>query len=392
MNYQSVSIRWVVAGLVGLAALLAATPARAQTPDEILRQAVQPCVDHHAVAGAVMLVADRNRVLSLTAVGWADRAGHQRMQPDNLFWIASMTKPMTAAALMMLVDEGRVQLDDPVEKYLPEFKGQMYRAYHFLRLAPSHPITVREILSHTSGLPHILPSEQPTLDAWPLRVSVSRYAAATLQFDPGTDYRYSNAGFNTVGRLIEVVSGMPYAQFLQARLFDPLQMTNTTFWPTAAQLQHLAKTYAPDEAGDGGQERPIRMLRYPLSDRVHRYPLPSGGLFSTAADTAKFCQLFLNDGVSRGKRLLSVAAVREMTRRQNPPSSGQGYGLGLTVDGDRCGHNGVCGTSMTMDLKRGLALVWLVQQGGPADGGVTGLTAFQQAADGLFATPAHPVP
>ena len=173
-------------------------------PETALASAVQPFVDSNTLAGAVMLVASKDRVLGLDAVGWSDIAARKPMATDALFWIASQSKPMTAAAFMMLVDEGKVSLDDPVEKYLPEFKGQMLAverdAEHVLLRKPAHPITVREVLSHTSGLPFSSPMEQPTLDGLPLRDAVRSYAMVPLQFPPGTKYPYSNAGINTEAR------------------------------------------------------------------------------------------------------------------------------------------------------------------------------------------------
>ena len=145
---------------------------------------------------------------------------------------------MTATALMMLVDEGKVNVDDPVEKYLPEFKGQWVKAEqdtdHMLLKRPVHPITVKNVLSHTSGLPFSSPLEQPTLDLLPLAARVRSYAMLPLEFEPDSKYQYSNAGINTAGRIIEVVSGMPYEQFMEQRLFQPLGMKDTTFWPSCA--------------------------------------------------------------------------------------------------------------------------------------------------------------
>ena len=160
------------------------------------------------------------------------------MRTDALFWIASQSKPITASALMMLVDEGKVKLDDPVEKYLPEFRDQWLTVErdqeHMLLKKPKHPITVRNILSHTSGLPFASALEKPTLDGLPLRVAVGSYAMTPLLFEPDEKYQYSNAGINTAGRIIEVVSGMPYEDFLDKRLFEPLGMKDTTFWPNEA--------------------------------------------------------------------------------------------------------------------------------------------------------------
>jgi CubicO group peptidase (beta-lactamase class C family) len=337
-----------------------------------------------------MLVANKDAVLSLEAVGWSDIAAHTPMRADALFWIASQSKPMTAAAFMMLVDEGKVNLDDAVEKYLPEFKGQMLAveqdAERVLLRKPPHPITVREILSHTSGLPFSSPMEQPTLDGLPLRESVRGYAMVPLQFSPGTKYQYSNAGINTAGRIIEVVSGAPYERFMRERLFKPLGMNDTTFWPTAKQLKRLAKSYKPDQAKLGLEETTITQLQYPLSDRAHRYPMPAGGLFSTASDTARFCRMILNYGFFEGKRLLSEAAVRQMTSRQTAPGINENYGLGFSVGADGCGHGGAYATNMRIDRKDGLILVWMVQHNGfPRNGGES-QDAFRKAALAAFAS------
>src|SRR5262249_52130215 len=146
----------------------------------------------------------------------------------------------------------------------------------------------------------------------------------------GVKYVYSNAGINTGGRLIEVVSGMKYEDFLDKRLFGPLGMKDTTFWPTEAQLKRLAKTYKPGKTGL--EETPITALRYPLSDRT-RYACPGGGLFSTASDCAAFCQMVAGGGVYKGKRYLSENAVKEMTGRQTAPDL-TGYGVGWAVGKD----------------------------------------------------------
>src|SRR5262249_1112701 len=157
---------------------------------------------------------------------------------------------------------------------------------------PKHPPTVRHLLSHTSGMPFRSAMEQPTLDRLTLRDCVLSYAMTPLGSEPGTEYQYSNAGINTAGRIIEVVSGMPYETFLQKRLFDPLGMKDTTFWPTEEQLKRLAKAYRPKDKS-GLEETTITQLQYPLADR-NRKPMPAGGLFSTASDVGRFCQMILN--------------------------------------------------------------------------------------------------
>jgi CubicO group peptidase (beta-lactamase class C family) len=335
---------------------------------------LKPFVDKHELAGAVALVADKNKVLSVEAVGFADIAAGKVMRQDNIFWIASQTKPMTAVAVMMLVDEGKISLDDPIEKYLPEFRGQMVVAEkdneHIVLRKPKHPITVRETLNHTSGLPFKSAIEEPTLDGLSLSSAVRSYAMTPLLSEPGTVYRYSNAGINTAARIIEVVAKVRYEDFMQQKLFDPLGMKDTTFWPNEAQSLRVAKSYRPDASKTNLAEFPISQLIYPLSDRVHRFPMPAGGLFSTAIDTSLFCRMLLNNGELDGKRYLSENAIRELSKRQTPPAIKESYGLGFSVSPDSYGHGGAQATNMEIRSGKGLVLVWMVQHSGfPGDGG-----------------------
>ena len=365
--------------------LITSLPARAQTAPTpshpSIVAALQPFVDSHTLAGAVVLVASQDKVLDLAAVGSADIAGHVPMKTDALFWIASMSKPMTATALMMLVDEGKVRLDDPVEKYLPEFQGQMLvveqDADHVLLKKPGRPITVRDILSHTSGLPFASRVE-PKIDLHPLREAAISYALTSLKFEPHSRYEYSNAGVNTAGRIIEVVSGVPYERFMGQRLFQPLGMKDTTFWPTAEQIKRLAKSYKPNAAKDGLEETDISQLSYPLTD-PQRGPSPAGGLFSTALDLSLFCRMIASGGVYEGKRYVSEATVREMTSTQTghllDKDKGQsGYGLGWStsrtaggtdsVIPGSCGHGGAYSTQMGIDPSHQLITIFLVQHAG----------------------------
>jgi CubicO group peptidase (beta-lactamase class C family) len=331
----------------------------------------------------VVLVADCDKVLCTEAVGFADVAGKVPMRTDALFWIASQSKPITAVALMTLVDEGKVRLDDPVEKYLPEFRGQWLAAErdkeHVLLRRPSRKVTVRDILSHTSGLPFRSAMEEPTLDALRLRDAVRSYAMTPLEFEPGQRYQYSNAGINTAGRIIEVVTKMPYEDYLQKRLFDPLGMSDTTFWPSKEQLTRLAKSYKPGPNRTGLEETTIGQLTYPLDNR-NRQPMPAGGLFSTAADLAKFCRMMLAGGVLDGRRILSDAAVKEMTRKQTALTIKEGYGLGWSVSGSKFGHGGAYATDMSVDRERGLVLIFLVQHAGFLGDGAKSKDAFTRAA------------
>ena len=344
----------------------------AQTPDSA-SAILQPYVDRHELAGAVALVADRDKILSIDAVGFADVAAGTAIRTDSLFWIASQSKGITATAVMMLVDEGKVSLDDPVEKYLPEFRGQMVVAEkdndHVLLRKPQHPVTIREVLSHVSGLPFKSAIEEPTLDGLPLAAAVRSYAMTPLQTEPGTHYQYSNAGINTAARIIEVVTGTKYEDFMDERLFKPLGMKNTTFWPNDEQVSRLAKSYRPNQEKNNLQEFPLGQLISPLTDRHHRFPMPAGGLFSTAQDTAIFCQMLLNGGTLNGRRYISESALHELTTRQTPESVPNSYGLGLAVGSDWFGHGGAYATNMEVQTVKGLVIIWMVQHGGyPGNG------------------------
>jgi sialate O-acetylesterase len=360
------------AGLFNEAGLPAAPfratiPPGAETPAAELAARLRHYVDDQVMAGAVLLVADAKsgRVLARETLGLADIAGARPMRADDVFWVASMTKPVTAAAFMMLVDEGRAGLDDPVEKHLPGF--------HNLRVAkpagppvpPATTITIRHLLSHTAGLRFVNTADKSVIDSVPLKTSVEHLLLDPLEDEPGTKYLYSNAGIDTVGRIIEILSGKPYEQFLQERLFDPLGMTDTTFHPTPAQLRRLAKTYKTTADKKGLAETRTNYLTFPL-DAPGRHPSPSGGLFSTAADMLRFCLMLAGEGVLDGRRYLTPEAMRLMTAKQTGPLVAKDYGLGLAVDGapDRrtFGHGGALKTDMMVE--NGLIRIFLVQQAG----------------------------
>lgn len=363
---------------------LSARVSVAEAPRSGLAAVLQPLVERRELAGAVVLAADKERVLEVGTSGFADVESDRPMTADTLFWIASMTKPMTGAAVMMLVDEGRLDLDDPVQKFLPEFQGQqlavMAAGKQTGLKAPSRPITVRDVLSHTSGLPFKSPEEEPVLDSLPLAQAVKTYAALPLQFEPGAGFLYSNAGINTAARVLEVVTGMKYEDFMQQWLFTPLGMKDTTFWPTAEQAARLATAYKPGPDGQGLEPLQIPQLHYPLSDRARRHPMPAGGLFSTAADVAVFGQMILNGGQWQGRRYLSEKAVQILLSRHTAPNLSRAYGLGWNVEESGAGHGGAFATHFTLDLRHNLVLVYLVQHSGFPGQGKSGLGLFKKAA------------
>jgi CubicO group peptidase (beta-lactamase class C family) len=255
------------------------------------------------------------------------------MTKDALFRIASMTKPITAIGIMILVDEGKLSVDDPVEKHLPEFKGQMLvanRTADAVTLTkPPRPITVRDLLTHTSGLPGAMPpglSDLYVKRNHTLAEAVMAFSQRPLEFEPGKKWSYCNPGIDTLGRIIEVVSGQPYEEFLRKRIFEPLEMTDTTFYPGKELLGRLAQTC---DRKDGRLVPATNMIiELPAGAR---YPIPAGGLYSTGADLSRLYRMMLNRGTLGKVRILSEDSVSVMTRVQTgdmPAAFTPGMGFG----------------------------------------------------------------
>lgn len=347
-----------------------------QPPQPPIAPQLQKFVDDKTISGAVTLVASPKRVLSLEAVGFADIAAKKPMAEDAMFWIASMTKPMTSVALMMLVDDGKLSIDDPVEKYLPEFKDQKLAVGKDLK-APQHKVTVKHLLTHTSGLIGKSPLDKEAIDVLSLKDAVVSYAHAPLQFEPGSKWSYCNPGINTLGRLIEVISGQPYAEFMQKRLFTPLGMKDTTFWPNDAQLARLAKSYTLNADKTALDETTVKYLTAPYSN-TKRSPLAAGGLFSCAPDLVKFYQMVLNGGEANGKRLIKAETLKQMETNQTGDlkvsfADGMHMGLGFhivnqpqgvteSLSPGTFGHGGAYGTQAWIDPQKKLIMVLLVQR------------------------------
>lgn len=359
-----------------------------------LHAVLQSAVDRHFVPGVVALVADREQVLDVEAAGCAELSTQRPMPKDAMFWIASMSKAMTSTVFMMLVDEGKVRIDDPVEKYLPEFKGQtVARVSGGEPLPPPRPITIKDLLTHTSGL--ITPGDPRIKRSHVLKENVEQFASMPLLREPGTKFEYNNAGIDTAGRILEVLDGMPYVDVMQKRLFGPLGMKDTTFWPTEEQGSRWGRSarLTADKAGleDVHQDKGLtpaliqklgQGVSVPapvladmgmdlLSCYRDHYGEPAGGIFSTAADVGRFCQMLLNDGVYQGKRYLTIEALKQMTSIQTgeiPVNPQEAWGLGWTIkvradEGPSIGsfgHRGARRPVMWIDRQNGLAMVLLV--------------------------------
>jgi CubicO group peptidase (beta-lactamase class C family) len=323
------------------------------------------------ISGAVTLVARRGRVVHLGAVGKADIANGRDMAKDTLFAIASMTKPITAAAVMILNDERKLQLDDPVSKYIPAFKSTKLAGGK----QPAREITVRDCLRHTNGLV----SDQRNVGT--LANTAERLAKSELAFEPGSKWQYG-PGLSVAGRVVEIVSGQTFDRFLAERIFEPLEMNDTSFWPSSEQKQRLAQLYQP--TSDKKDIEPgTHWLMEVTSETT---PNPSGGLFSTAGDLVRFYQMVLNGGELNGKRILSSDAVSQMTSLQSGElqtgfTPGNGWGLGFSLirqpqdvtamlSSGAYGHGGAFGTQGWIDPQREMIFVLLVarQNFGSSDG------------------------
>ena len=321
------------------------------------------------IAGAVTLVATRDGVVQLSATGKANIGRDEAMKPEALFWIASMTKPFTAVSVLMLQDDGKLSVDDPVAKYVPEL-GE-------LKTPEGKPanVTLKQLLTHTSGMA----LEAQTADrhhAKTLADLMPVYAKLPMRFDPGSKWEYCQSGINALGRVVEVVSGKSLAEFFQERITGPLGMKDTTFYPTQEQVERLATGYK--RQGDKlVEDLMTSMSGKPLTSHEH-YPAANAGLFSTAADYGRFCQMLLNDGTLDGKQYLKPQTVSEMRTVQTGKlvtgfTPGNGWGLGVCVVGQpqgwtgmlsagSFGHGGAWGTQAWIDPAKGVIYILMVQR------------------------------
>ena len=316
-----------------------------------IRTAMQRYVDKKLVPGVVTLVARRGRIVHLEAVGMRDAESQAPMTTDVIFRIASMTKPITSVAAMMLYEEGHFLLSDPISKWLPEFKDMKVavpvdegeQAANAYTLVPAvRPITIKHLLTHTAGLANAYRGlTQPEFAKASARQSpnettadtIKRLAKLPLNFHPGDKWEYGPAT-DVVGRLVEVISGETLDEFFRKRIFAPLGMTDTYFYLPESKVSRLAALYQPDEANQNRMkltEAPTKGSRW--VKEPHVYFAGAGGLVSTASDYVKFHQMMLNGGELNGVRLLGRKTVELMTANHigDLPIwlTGPGYGFGL---------------------------------------------------------------
>jgi CubicO group peptidase (beta-lactamase class C family) len=369
----------ILAGLLFAFAALAEPPAAGTHGMDaarlaLVKQRMQSFVDKQTIAGAVTLLQRHGTLASVEAVGWQDREARKPMRADSIFQIKSMTKPVTGVGIMILAEEGRLSLTDPVERHLPEFRNMWVTASgdgtttrNLKR--PSRTITIRDLMTHTSGMPS--GTDLPNAYARSLAEAVAIFSQQPLEFEPGTKWLYSNTGLNTLGRIIEVVADKPYDQFIAERIFQPLGMKDSYFFPPESIHARVAIPY---EIKDG---KLVRSSEDPYV-RTRKNPGPAGGMFSTASDMAAFYQMMINGGTLDGKRVLSKAAVDVMTSNHTgtmEAGHGPGLSFGLTWNVARTAesrlnlasigtysHGGAWGTYGWVDPIKDLVGVFMIQR------------------------------
>ncbi|HVE16101.1 MAG TPA: serine hydrolase domain-containing protein [Chthoniobacterales bacterium] len=342
-----------------------AAPAEPPASPEVTA-AMQPYLDSYKLAGIIGIISDRSGTVHFkNLLGYADVEAKRPIAEDDFFWVASMSKMFVGASIMMLVDEGKVSLDDPVTKFIPELSKWMVVKekddQHVLLEPVAHPVTIRNLLSHTSGLRGLSELQETNgADRTPLKMRALPSVTGPLQWQPGTKYQYGNQGMNIAARVVEIVSGMPYEEFLQKRFFDPLKMTETTFWPSDAQIARLAGAYGPNKDKTGYAKGGINFLTKPYDDRVHRFPEAAGGLFSTTHDIFRYGMMLANNGELDGHRYLSPSSM-DVLRSPQTGSTNMNYSLGYHLRNGMFGHDGAYGTDLSVNPKTGMIAIFMVQ-------------------------------
>lgn len=330
---------------------------------DTIHTAMEKAVAQKQAAGVVTLAMKDGVVIHHDSVGFSNVQKKQPMQRDALFWIASMTKSVSTTAILTLVDEGRLSLDEPASKWLPEL-GKVKMADGS---TPKRQITLRDLMSHTAGI--AFPPRKATDGAISLKAYSVELLKAPLSFEPGSAYEYG-FGITIAGRIAEIVSGKSFEQFIEERITHPLGMKDTTFHPDEKQRSRIAMTYTMNETT---KELMPAYNPFVTGDAsVRRMVEPSGGLFSTAADMSKFYHMIANKGMWEGRRIVSEASITELTSAHKTEDRTISYGLGwmVNIEAQRpapmmpvgCfGHGGAYATHGCVDVENDLVTVYLVQ-------------------------------
>lgn len=337
---------------------------------EKIEAMITDACERKRIPGCVGMVALNGKVVFQIAKGYADIEKQTAIRTDTIFQVMSMTKPVTAAAVMLLVEDGKLGLDDPIERYLPNFRGIQVRLDDGKLVPPKRVPTIRDCLTHTSGLSGNDPGgmDDDTKRKMTLAQYAAKLGAEPLTSQPGTRIQYSGVGFSALAAIVEIVSGVKFEDFVQRRIFEPLKMEDAYFFLPESKQQRLAKTYT----GEQGKLTP--WPEDPMRPGA-KFANGAGGIYATADAMAKFLDAFVRPGSAKG--FLSVAGIRLMTSLQTGdlPMDGKqarGFGLGWSVvsgpEGETTlrqigsfGHTGAFGTEFWGDSRIGVGVVFLAQ-------------------------------
>jgi CubicO group peptidase (beta-lactamase class C family) len=361
-----------------------------------VRKAIQPFIDDGEISGAVTLVAQKGKVVSFESMGVSNLKSQRPIRKDDMFWIASMTKPTVGVCVMMLAEEGKLDIHDDVEKHLPEFKDLwMVASKSKKEMAlrrPARKITLLDLATHTAGIGR---TTEPRAHST-LAELVAMISQKPLEHEPGTKWKYSSSGTHALARVVEVVSGQRFQDFLQERVLDPLGMKDTTFFPPKHKASRIVTPYLKSDKVSELTQTEVSFVRGDLWD-TKRTVKPGGGLYSTAEDLRRFYQMMLDRGTWQGKRILSKKSVRELTRTQSGDietgfTDGMSWGIkfqvvkepqGVTamLNPGTFGHGGAYATQSWADPVNQTIYILMVQRRGFKNGDNSPVRlAFQTAA------------
>jgi CubicO group peptidase (beta-lactamase class C family) len=381
--------------LFGLLPLLVSAGAMAAGPGHFtptgiasIRQQTHDLVDRKDAAGIVTLILQDGKPVLRDAYGYADTEQKKAMRVDSVMAVASMTKPITGVAMMMLYEQGKWSLDDPVSKFVPQLANLKVMDAGGRLVPPDHPQTMRELMSHSAGFTYGVFADTPvdrivraaslTDPNSSLVGMIGKLSQLPLKHQPGSAWEYS-VSVDVQGYIVEKLSGMPYAVFVREKILKPLKMKDSDFAVFGKARERLALPHAPDKAGtlvpylpQGGRDA--------VAQGVPRLPSPGGSLYSTAPDYARFCQMIVNGGTLDGVRLLRPETVRLMHRNALPPGvtvnlagPGTTFGLDFAIAGDPSTTqepwpagtyywSGIYGTYFWIDPVNHLIVVGMIQR------------------------------
>jgi len=354
--------------VVTLWAILTAITACARAEEQLdsLAEIMNQAVTDKQVAGASFIVVHQGEVVFREGFGYADIESKRPFTADELLPIASVSKPFMASVVMALVDQRKLNLDDPVEKYLPAFKGKRVQGSE----SPAKPMTIRQLISHTGGFWGNKGISSEKMDLIrnferPLDETIDLVAKYGLAYEPGTKWVYSGVGYCVLGRVVEVALGESLEVISQEALFRPMGLSNTTFLPSREMRKTVPTAYLRK-----GRELKAKDSLAEIEDL--RFILPGGSLFTNLDALAAFGQMHLNDGLYDGKRILSKESIAEMRKLQGPEKPSRTYGLGWFRDdvsdsglAELTFHGGALGAHLRIDRRRELVCAFLVNQNSP---------------------------